>query len=670
MGAFPRAKEHLDQALTLAKESSDGRALAVAHNSLGNYYAAQRHRWRENYQNDAVNEYLRAHAAAEQAGERALSVRALANAALSKFAAATPFLESTVNETFLDESIDLNRKALQAAIALDPPDVNLLLTIASTNLQIIEQERTTIQRLASGTHDALSRAIRLSRSSDDRVALSLASGHLGRLYELQGRTDDAMQLTRQAALTAQQTRRPDLIYRWQWQTGRLLKAQATAQGSVNTEQLEQAILAYERAVEQLKTIQTARAAGHGNLIQRGTFRETDGRLFFEFADAILLRSGSAAEEQRVQQYLRDARSAVELLKTAELDNYFQDECSTLLRAQRKMIEEVAPDTAIIYLIPLPDRVEILLGIGPNLLRRTSKVDYATLRAQSRLFRDQITDQGLEYTYQTTASKLHDWLIKPIMNDLKQHQITTLVFVPDGVLRMIPMAALYDGQRHLIEDYAIAVTPGLTLMEPRPTPRTNVRVLLTGLSLEQGGFPALRYVPLELDSLKRIVGGTELLDEQFVKQRVAREIGANEYSIVHIASHGDFQGDVRLSKVLTYRDSLSLDDIERILAPSQVRDRPVELITLSACETAAGDDRSALGLAGVAIKAGARAAVATLWQVNDRSSATLIADFYQQLIETKLTKAQAMREAQRRMLASDEYNHPYYWAPFLVIGNWL
>lgn len=97
---------------------------------------------------------------------------------------------------------------------------------------------------------------------------------------------------------------------------------------------------------------------------------------------------------------------------------------------------------------------------------------------------------------------------------------------------------------------------------------------------------------------------------------------------------------------------------------------MELLTLSACQTAAGDDRAALGLAGVAVKAGARSALATLWFINDQATALLITEFYHQLRDPDLSKAKALQRAQLILLNDRRYQHPGYWSPFLLIGNWL
>lgn len=153
--------------------------------------------------------------------------------------------------------------------------------------------------------------------------------------------------------------------------------------------------------------------------------------------------------------------------------------------------------------------------------------------------------------------------------------------------------------------------------------------------------------------------------------MTREFRRGQYSIVHLATHGHFERDTAHSSLVTYQDDLSLDQLENLIRPSQYRGQPVELLTLSACQTAAGDDRAALGLAGVAIKAGARSALATLWCVNDVASARLVSAFYAEIRKHPgQSKAKALQTAQLNLINDPNYRHPYYWSPFLMIGNWL
>ena len=143
-----------------------------------------------------------------------------------------------------------------------------------------------------------------------------------------------------------------------------------------------------------------------------------------------------------------------------------------------------------------------------------------------------------------------------------------------------------------------------------------------------------------------------------------------FPIVHIASHGQFSSDLDDTFILAADGKLTLERLDQLLGPLRFRDEPIELLTLSACQTAAGDDRAALGLAGVAVKAGARSALATLWYINDQASSELVAEFYRQLRAPSVSRATALQRAQIHLLDDPNYQHPAYWAPFLLINNWL
>ena len=185
-----------------------------------------------------------------------------------------------------------------------------------------------------------------------------------------------------------------------------------------------------------------------------------------------------------------------------------------------------------------------------------------------------------------------------------------------------------------------------------------------------GFAPLPHVATEIASIQQRLGGTVLANEGFNAAAVRGALSEVPYSVVHIASHGQFSANPEESFLLTYDGRLNMDALQQSMAMTNLRTRPVELLALSACQTAAGDDRAALGLAGVAVKAGARSALATLWFVNDEASAQLVAAVYEALAGGKVSKAQALRQAQLRLLRERRYGHPAYWSPYLLIGNWL
>jgi CHAT domain-containing protein len=249
-------------------------------------------------------------------------------------------------------------------------------------------------------------------------------------------------------------------------------------------------------------------------------------------------------------------------------------------------------------------------------------------------------------------------------------VDNLVFVPDGPLRTIPMAALHDGKQFLISKYAVAITPGLDLTDPRAMKRENIKVLAVGLTESVQGFSPLPNVAAELQSIQALYGGDLLLNQNFLVSRLEKELRDERFTIVHIASHGRFEGDFAKTFLLTFDDKLTMERLDRFVGLFRFRDEPLELLALSACETAAGDDRAALGLAGVAVKAGARSALATLWHINDPASSALIAEFYRELRDPSASRAVALQRAQLTLLHDPRYQHPGYWSPFLLINNWL
>jgi CHAT domain-containing protein len=410
---------------------------------------------------------------------------------------------------------------------------------------------------------------------------------------------------------------------------------------------------------------------YGNPTAHSSFRDVAGGLYFELADLLLRKADRASTEEEQQKYLTEARDTAELLKSAELEDYFQDQCVSLLKSRQARVESISPTAAVIYIIPLPDRTEILVTLGSGKIEHVqSAVTESELTAISNQFRNNLEKRSTD-EYLEQADLLYADLIKPLEGLLQQHHIDTLVFIPDGALRTIPMGALRDGGKFLIQKYAIAVTPGLTLMQAKPLHEGRVDLIVNALSQGVQGFPPLDHVPEEAKNITEMYGGKELMNADFNNKNFRKEFAQTDYSIVHIASHGHFDSDARKTFVLTFDNKLGLDDIEQLLRPSQIRDKPVELLTLSACETAAGDDRAALGLAGVAIKAGARSALATLWCVNDEASSVLVSDFYAGLkVTPAITKAQALQHAQCKLIADPRYSHPCYWSPYLLIGNWL
>jgi CHAT domain-containing protein len=587
-------------------------------------------------------------------------------------------LARRLNDPALDATIGINEarslaalgrlyeaegRLARAAAALDraAPDHRtafLLVGHASVLMDVQEALARSEPRRFHAIENSLLRAADLAGRLGDRRTQAQAVGRLGLLYERQGHLDKAHARTQQAIFLAQETASPDLLFRWHWQAGRLLARQ---------NDLSKAIQAYERAMRNLQRIRpdlSLTVGGFGS-----SFRETVGPMFLEMTDLLLRRAPTQRDRAAQQVDLIAARDVVERLKAAELEDYFQDDCVASLKAKSTGIDRLEPRTAALYPILLPDRAELLLSLDDGLKQVTVPIGAAAITDTAHRLRPQL-EKRTTSRFLADARQLYDWLIRPLEGELTARRIKTLVVVPDGPLRGIPFAVLHDGSDFLIKRFAVVVAPGLALLEPRPLSLTRTRLLLAGLTEPVQGFPALPYVADELTDIAQQYGGEKLVNQEFRQNAMREALAEVPYSVIHIASHGKFESEVRDSFLLTYDGRLTMDELEQLVKLSQFRREPVEMLTLSACQTATGDDRAALGLAGIAIKAGARSALATLWFVNDQASGLLVTEFYQHLSDPSLNKAEALQKAQLALLEDPRYRHPGYWAPFLLIGNWL
>jgi len=285
-------------------------------------------------------------------------------------------------------------------------------------------------------------------------------------------------------------------------------------------------------------------------------------------------------------------------------------------------------------------------------------------------------------FKEPSEEIYRWLIAPIAADLQQQKIETLVFVLDGAFRNIPMAALSDGKQFLIEQYSIATTPGLKLTSPKALQAQALSSVAFGLTKAQtpdlpGGhsqsFSELPFVQAELEDLqKEISSSTIELDEKFTRAQFTALLQKSQAPIVHLATHGQFSSNRDQTFLLASDGVIDTERLARALATGEnTRTIPIELLVLSACETAIGDDRAPLGLAGIALKSGARSTVASLWKVNDNATSVLMQRFYKAVATRQVSKAVALQQAQQEILNDPQFRrHPYYWAPFILVGNWL
>jgi CHAT domain-containing protein len=682
LGHLRQAFLHQDQALDLARGMGDPRWVAVSLAELAKLHLANR-------QYDAALAFVTQ--ASEIATARQLDslspsllndmgiVRAVQGQLPEALAAfqdsAARASDQKQSDVFVRASINTARVAIGleryelAATALDKANQALTTWPAThdkadalINLSLGYRK---LARAVPATADHLIRAASLlqqaaglAQSLGDGRLVSYAYGYLGHLYETEYRYEEALRLTRRAVFAAQSARAPESLYRWQWQSGRVL---------MHLGKIDEALAAYQEATSTLQPIRSevTFASDISLDAEQGMLRS----LFFETADLFLQRAALVPDEPQAEPYLKAARDAIEAYKAAELRDYFRDDCVDQVQSRLTKLERVSETTVVIYPIIFGDRTELLVNLPTGLKRFPVPVTAAELTAEIRDFR-RMLEKRTTREYLPHAQRLYDWLLRPLSEALRQFPVDTLVFVPDGPLRTVPMAALHDGTKFLIEHYAVATTPGIDLTDPRPIDRGKVRILSSGLTKAVQGFPALPYVAEEIGYIHSLFKGEQLLDTQFVAPRVESELKDGRYGLLHIATHGEFSRDVNKSFLLTFDDKLTMTELERLVGLFRYREDPLELLTLSACQTGIGDDQAALGLAGIAVKAGARSALATLWYINDEASSELVTEFYRKLKDKKISKARALQLAQLKLLSDRVYEHPAYWSAFLLLNNWL
>ena len=409
---------------------------------------------------------------------------------------------------------------------------------------------------------------------------------------------------------------------------------------------------------------TSQTLTASNFSQQGATSQTGGdfgnaAVNFREAANLLLQKAS----------LPQAVEAIELMDTAELQDYYQDGAITADQTRKTRLKDLRKDTAVVYTLIFPHRLDLVLATRSGLKKFSIQIDATALSQDINRLRASLQRRS-RWDYLPEAQRFYNLIIKPLELELIVKGINTVIFIPDGALRTVPFAALHDGSRFLIEKYAVVVSPGLNLTDRRMILRKDTRVLSAGLTESVQGFAPLSNVKDELDGIQGMYRADRLENSTFIEGKVRENLKDNPYSIVHIATHGNFAPKASDTFLLAWDSRIDMNQLDQLIKQSASRKNPVELLCLSACETAAGDDRAALGLAGVAVKAGARSALATLWSVNDQASSELVLEFYKQLQNPGVTKAEALQAAQLMLLDNPRYRHPYYWSPFLLIGNWL
>ena len=511
-------------------------------------------------------------------------------------------------------------------------------------------------RLLSEANQLLENAIQKSQQIQDIRAESYAYGSLGRLYEYQQQNDRAQQYSDRALKLAQTSQAKELAYLWDWQLARLLKETDRSA----------AMTYYNHAYNILNDLRTDLVALNPEI--RFSFRENIEPIYREYVDLLLYSPKPS------QTNLQQAREVIEALQLAELDNFFQDTC---IEAQPVIIDNLDPNSAIFYSIILPDRLEVIVAFPGEPLRNykqklpQTEIEQKITELIPQLSTGQYKKPQPKPELLSLLQEFYNWFINPINEELNQKNIQTLVFISDSLLRNIPPASFYNRDRYLIQQYNIAVAPSLQLTDPQFLNRQQTQIFSAGISKAVQGFTELPKIEEEIINIQKTFPADILLNQSFTKLNFSTKVQSVPYQVVHIATHGQFSSQAEDTFIVAWDKKIYVNELGSILRSQQLQtDQPIELLVLSACQTAKGDELATLGIAGVAVRAGARSTIASLWSVEDEATMQLMTYFYQELAKEDVSKAEALRRAQIKMLQQEIYFHPYFWSAFILIGNWL
>ncbi len=497
-------------------------------------------------------------------------------------------------------------------------------------------------------------------------SLRLQSNSFGVLGNLNKQADRSQFYFEKAASLAQAVQASDLAWQWQQELGILYQKQG---------QYDKAIQAYKVAIDNLDQVR-------GNLLSinpdvQVSFKEKVEPVYRQYM-RLLLSTHNPNLEQVIQVNGQ--------LQSAELENYLQ--CGKLDLISLSEIQNVATPTAAIHIIDLGAQIEVIVRSTDGFLHRHTVTANLVKDNTDRLLTNLQTrrvdnprdyrakqDEGIIISLSQT---LYNLLLAPVKKYLPKSG--TLVFVLDSYFHGLPMSILHDGHDYLIKNYSISLTLGSRLRQPKPLKKGQLRALIAGLSQKSPSFKdpnaprgltSLPEVENEVEDIKKYtVSAKELLNKEFTVKRFEQALNASSFPVVHITTHGQFSSNPKRTVILAWDKAVNIKQLNNLIrGKTQGEQNAIELLVLSACETAKGDKGSALGIAGVAAQAGARSTVASLWVVNTESTALLIGEFYKGLMNG-LSKAEALRQAQLTLLSNPKYSLSYYWSPFILIGSWL
>ncbi|HEX8641008.1 MAG TPA: CHAT domain-containing protein [Allosphingosinicella sp.] len=510
-----------------------------------------------------------------------------------------------------------------------------------------------------GSDPAIAPALAALRQSagTDPAAAAMAASLEGRLALRSGDRDRARALIEAAILSESQRALPMRLPDYY-----LLLAEA------DPAQRERHVYAAYNALDNMRPL----LPRNDPLTEESVFTLHMRRVFESAVEVQLAGADTGDARPRI----RMAQQIVEAYRQAELLNAVGSECLPPRNPVRP--EDLGPREVLLYPLLLQDRLELLYVVGSasggSEFRRLPPNRSVDRREITRLVEDLVLSMsgGQDEAWREPAQRLYALMIQPIEHELQPG--TTLAIIPDGALRALPFAALVDGNgRFLVQRTAISVAPALAYSQPGPTDNDgHISVVAASLQREvdlpAGYFGALQGTEGEA-RIAAENGAPGVLIQDFRRQDLVSALSQQPVDVLHLATHASFNGRSDRAFIVANGEAIRLSELREMIERNRTRGDSLDLLVLSACETAVGDDEASMGLAGAAVQAGALAAIASLWQVNDLGTAELMRQFYRRY-RTGLGRSQSLRDAQLALIEQGGDNaRPNIWAAFTLVGAW-
>lgn len=498
-------------------------------------------------------------------------------------------------------------------------------------------------------------ALEIAKSINSQELESKSLGILGQLNP-----EKSQVYFEQALSLAQSINNVDIAYEWQRQLADLYKKQGKSQA---------AIPAYAAAIDSVTQIRN-------NLLSSNI----DAQFFYyEKAEPVYRNYMRLLVAQKYPNFKHQVIESNQQLQLAQLEDYLK--CGKLDLVALDKIDNLAGASAIIHIIDLDDTIEVFAQFPDSSIHHHS-ADSKLVKDHANALLNILQNKDLvhngKHLIPQHSQVLYKQLIEPLKKSLPPSG--TLVFVLDKSFQSLPMGILYDGKDYLFQHYSSSETLGSRVRQPQALPQEHSTALIGGISTfapsfydpnAPEGLKPLPDVEAEIADVKKQTNfSVGLLNKEFNTKRFSQELNKKDFNIIHLTTHAQFSSIRRRTGFLTWDELVNVSQFGTLLkSQAQIHEEAIELLVLSACQTAKGNKMSALGIAGVAAQAGARSILATLWLVDSKSSVILINEFYKNL-NKGIPKAEALRLAQISLMSIPEYNNPYHWAPYLLVGSWL